>query len=307
MARRAWAALGATALAAVLAATTGAKAADMALRGSLPAYEASGPNWGGFYIGGFGGFASTNLNAESAGKKYVDRVLQGVAFVDGTAQNTAIGNVTRLDGIHRSSTSFGAFLGYQAQFEDAVVGFEIDYTRVNAGGTSSAAYGSSLYFSGSHPGIIFVPDPTTGAPVQTTVTHTFRDVVTPATTVSAQLSDYWSARVRGGWAFGRLMPYLTAGVVLARGSASMSYGSTCSRVYDMPTPLVPQSCVGARSTTAVSQSNKLAYGFTAGLGIEAMITDNIFARAEYQYVTIPSLAGVPVSLQTVRAGVGIRY
>jgi outer membrane immunogenic protein len=264
----------------------GAKAADMALRGSLPGYESTGPNWSGVYIGGFGGLGTMNMNVQNAGKNYVTNVLNGYAFADGTSQATAISNILHLQPVNASPKILGGFLGYQMQYDDAVIGFEIDYSRLvrNNGGTSSFTPPAALLFSGT----------------------AYTDSVLSTTSVTAQLHDYWTARVRAGWAFGRIMPYATFGGVIARGSTSFGYSATCTRTGTDTTSGSTQ-CVGGSGLITASQSNRLGFGWAAGTGVEALLGDNLFLRAEYQFVNIPSLAGVPVTLHVARAGLGLKY
>ncbi|CEJ15676.1 hypothetical protein BN1110_06023 [bacterium YEK0313] len=293
MARRASAALGATALAAVLAATTGATAADMALRGSLPAYEANGPNWGGLYGGIHGGVGSANFDGNSAARSEATRRLTGLIYLGSSASNLpAAPDMIQVGAVRSSPTIFGLFAGYQAQFEDAVVGFEVDYTRVGGGrgGTRSWTQPYAVLY------------PSSG----------FTDAFSQRVSVSAYLQDYFTARLRAGWAYGRFMPYVTVGVALARGSTSISYDAGSSRIDTAPTdgvdwtrPFTP--ITGDPPLNTTSSPNATGFGFVAGGGLEALITDNIFVRGEYQYLRVPSLGGVAMTLHTVRAGVGIKY
>ena len=294
MARRASAALGATALAAVLAATTGAKAADMALRGSLPAYEASGPNWGGFYGGIHGGIGSTNFDGNSLARSEATRRLTGLNFLGSPSAGLPAGpDMIQVGAIRSSPTIFGLFVGYQAQFEDAVVGFEMDYNRVGGGGGGSKTW--------TQPYALMYPS-----------SLGFSDAFSQNVTVSARLQDYFTARLRAGWAYGRLMPYITVGVALARGSTSVTYNAGADRVdtdatdgIDWTRSFTPITAAPPLNTT--SSPNATGFGFVAGGGLEALITDNIFVRGEYQYLRVPSLGGVALTLHTVRAGVGIKY
>lgn len=263
-----------------------AHAADMALRGSLPAYEDTGPNWGGVYLGAFGGLGTMNIGTNAAAQNYITKVLNGYAFADASSQATAISNITRLNPINASPKVFGAFFGYQAQYEDAVIGVEFDYTRLSGsnGGTSTFTPPASLVINGT----------------------SYTDRITPTTSLSASLQDYWTARVRGGWAFGRVMPFITGGIALARGSTSFTYSADCVR-NGIDTNTGSTTCIGGVGTATASERDKLGFGFAVGTGVEALVTNNIFLRAEYQYLRVPSLAGVPVTLQTVRAGLGVKY
>lgn len=293
MARRAWAALGATALIAVMAASAGAKAADMGLRGSLPAYEASGPNWGGFYGGIHGGVGSANFDGNSAARSEATRRLSGLSFLGGGATNLpSATDMIQVGAIRSSPTIFGLFAGYQAQFEDAVVGFEFDYNRVGGGAGGTRSW--------TQPYAVLYPS------------TAFTDSFSQRVTVSARLQDYFTARLRAGWAYGRFMPYITVGVALARGSSAVTYDAGYERIDTAPNDGVNwtqpfTSITAPPPLNTTSSPNATGFGFVAGAGVEALITDNIFVRGEYQYLRVPSLGGVALTLHTVRAGVGIKY
>lgn len=273
-------------LAACALGTLPAQGADMALRGSMPAYEASGPNWGGIYVGAFGGVGAMNLGTNAAAKNFVTQELSGAAFADGSSQATAISNMMHLSPISASPRVFGGFIGYQAQFEDAVVGIEADYTNL------SGQRGGEVYY-------------TPPASLQIASTGAL-DSITPRVGMAAYMHDYWTIRGRAGWAIGRFMPYLTGGFALARGSSAVGYQASCSRIMT-DTTAVTTPCVGGRATTGAESTNRMGYGMVGGAGMEGLITDNIFARLEYQYLYVPAMAGVPVTLHSVRAGIAVKY
>ena len=50
----------------------------------------------------------------------------------------------------------------------------------------------------------------------------------------------------------------------------------------------------------------MLYGYTAGLGTEAMLLGNLFLRAEWEYIRFVN-AGADVNINTVRAGLGYKF
>lgn len=263
-----------------------AQGADMALRGSMPAYEPTGPNWGGVYVGAFGGVGAMNLGTNGAAQNFVNQQLSGWAFADGTSQATAISNIMLLNPVNASPRVFGGFIGYQAQFEDAVIGIEADYTNLSGprGGATVYTPPASLLISGD----------------------AYQDRITPTVGVSAYMHDYWTVRGRAGWAVGRFMPYMTAGLAIARGSSAMSYQASCTRI-GADTVSGSTTCSGGRAAVVAESTNRIGFGLVGGAGMEALITDNLFARVEYQYLRVPAMAGVPVTLHSVRAGIAVKY
>jgi outer membrane immunogenic protein len=279
------------ALAAALAATPAA-AADMSLRGSMPAFEQTGVEWGGFYAGIHAGIGSSSLDVQNAGRNAVARILNGYIYETTSSTQTGASSFVRLDPVRSTPTMFGAFVGYQAQFEDAVVGVEFDYNRVGTGGSSSFS------MPAGNPGVVY------GA--SSTGYQIYRQNVTTAAT----LHDYVTARLRAGWAYGRIMPYMTGGLALARGTVRTDYNSTLD-TCSIDTSVTPNvtTCTGPMaflSATSTSR-NAIGVGLAGGVGVDALLANNIFLRAEYQYLRVPSIAGVGVTLHTVRAGVGIKY
>lgn len=279
---------GLAALAVTLAMTTAGQTADMALRGSLPAYEDTAPNWTGVYGGVQGGIGSMTADTQAMARREAERLLNGLIYLNPPAGGVAAPTFINVDPVRGTPVMFGVFAGYQAQFEDAVIGFEFDYNRIARGGGGSRTWTQPFSVLYAQTG--------------------FTDALAQSTTVSASLTDYFTARMRAGWAYGRVMPYITAGLALARGNTSVSYQASNERIDTDATDAVNWTEPRGDIVNSTRSSNGvIGFGFALGTGVEALITNNIFLRAEYQYLRIPSMGGVPVSLHAVRAGVGIKY
>jgi opacity protein-like surface antigen len=54
-------------------------------------------------------------------------------------------------------------------------------------------------------------------------------------------------------------------------------------------------------------NNRVFFGYTAGLGIDIAVLPNVFVRAEWEYVQFKTFQDVNLHLNTVRAGVGVRF
>jgi outer membrane immunogenic protein len=291
MAARSRIVVGMAALAVSLGWMAGAEAADMALRGSMPASEAPSLDFGGAYIGGSFGIGSANLDVQTAGRNFVSRSLSGYTYETSTTQPAA-SSFIRLDPVRGTPRIFGAFVGYQAQYEDAVIGVEFDYTRVGAGGSSTFSM------------------PTSGGGMIYNSTTTGYQIYRQNASVSATLHDYVTARLRAGWAYGRFMPYLTGGLAIARGTVTSSFDASLEdcTIDTSVTPNVT-TCNGASTITSTISNNRnaIGFGFAMGTGVDVLVTNNVFLRAEYQYLRVPSIAGVAATLHTARVGVGIKY
>jgi outer membrane immunogenic protein len=162
----------------IAVATQGAaSAADMPiLRGAIrePAPACCLAVWQGFYVGGQAGYGSSTMGLEQFSPVPTSNLVW--PFLN--------------DATHRASM-FGGFAGYNAQYENVVLGFEANYMHGTFTGSSVAERID-----------------TTG--------RTFRSF--GAMTVK----DFGSLRVRGGYTMGSFMPYLFAGLGLGRADTARS-------------------------------------------------------------------------------------
>lgn len=267
-------------MALALAAAGGAQAADMPLRGSLPSYDtAPVADWGGFYIGGFYGYSNTAINTGPT----------QATFAAAQSMTLPPSTVTALQAAASSGSvtghAFGAFVGYNIQFEDVVVGIEADYTRQNAARSDSLRTPDSTGTTNS-PSIYGPPG-----------TYYIGQQVA---TARVQVSDYMTFRARAGWDLGYFMPFATAGVAIGRGTESNQY-----------TALVcPGSTPGCGSPTVASlpwQRTVTAAGLAYGAGVDIRLARYLLLRAEYQGVSFSKFGSGPVTIHTARVGAGLRF
>jgi hypothetical protein len=59
--------------------------------------------------------------------------------------------------------------------------------------------------------------------------------------------------------------------------------------------------------STVLYSVMIAYGFTAGLGVEMALLQNVFVRAEWEFIQFPNIADFRVSANSARLGVGLKF
>ena len=64
---------------------------------------------------------------------------------------------------------------------------------------------------------------------------------------------------------------------------------------------------GLIAPTAVREKDRYMYGLTAGLGMEALLTQNVFLRAEYLFTRFDSFEGTSVDINNVRVGAGLKF
>lgn len=283
--------IGATALGLSLTVAQPVSAADYpVLRGSQiedtppPPDYFSGPfNWSGFYIGGGAGVSNTEFEPGNG--------LQDIARF--AFRNTTLGNqfdmgsfVNNLPSKRDSGATYFGFAGYNMAFGDAVLGFELDYTR------SDQAYDISDFI----------------ARRMTTSDGTINDW-SMATNQGARLLDYATARLRMGWAVGRFMPFATIGGAVGRFDTTSTIRANWSfdRVNPVTGNIESGIAAGYPLTVGSTKSNVYGFGVTAGLGFDWALTDNLFLRGEYQLIRFADVEGTTTTVNTGRVAAGLKF
>lgn len=290
-----------------------AHAADLdyaELRG--PDYEPEVPviDWNGFYFGGHGGYTSASLNQNNVFQSMLAREFR----VRDIESQFNVSSYLTAPSARVGGASYGAFAGFNYQFDEAVVGIEADYTRFDRTGratndiarimTTSAGISESVYLAGVS---------------------------------STKLEDFGTIRARGGWAFGNFLPFVTAGLAIGRAEvtdqvAIQNYGYDAKTYSANLTAAVPayvynhgyasfnQNYPGNRTSPqgqvqTVPESPyvigkttvKTVAGLALGAGLEYAVTQNILLRGEYQYVQFNDFDGHKVNLNTVRGGAAVKF
>ena len=188
----------------------------------------------------------------------------------------------------KSGTSFGGFVGFNTQWEDAVVGFDLNYNR-----------GELFSFAPADP----------LSRVTSAGGNSYN--VTVSGDASMRITDYASARVRGGWVAGNFMPYATLGFALGR--ADVSRTATVSGAENPPAgyPTVAcdplAGCVPFSFTSTESKKGAFIYGWSVGGGIDMLLMKNAFLRAEFEYISFTKVYGIEAQISTARVGAGLKF
>jgi opacity protein-like surface antigen len=249
-------------LAAVMAGTAaGAQAADMPdfLRGSIPA----GPpvsNWQGFYVGGQGSYGSAVADVRPS----INADLESTFIPPATTGRYPWAPVGQAKSV---AAGYGAFAGYNSQWDDVVVGVEANYLHSNYRALTTST-GSNIDFSTTPP--------------STTATATSSALVS--------LTDFGSLRIRGGYVIGCFLPYLYGGI----GFGSQTVDRTVSA---LPGPILTPLFANTKTT--------LVYGYSAGAGVDVMLVGGLFLRAEYEYLRVTS--NIETNINSGRLGIGYKF
>jgi len=281
---------GLAALALIVLAPAGALAADMPemLRGS---YAPTYTRWEGFYFGVQGGETFGSADFSNSTQSMISYILAD------TELQSIISNWQTLPKGSTSGQSYGGFVGYNYQWNDVVLGAELNYNHMSINTGQQGSLGPILV-------------PGASLPDGSTVLYS----ATLNSAASVAINDIVTARARAGWTFDRFMPYGFAGLAVGQTDVSRFVDVT---VYKSTTPppvdgiASPQgpflSVPFPRNPQSQSQVGVIAYGFTAGLGIEVALLQNVFARAEWEFIQFPNINDFRVEMNSMRAAVGLKF
>ena len=262
-------------------AVTTAHAADMpdlpTLRGSYTdGLNTSRVNWQGFYFGGQGGYGSSDENFSGSNANMLAALLDHNVIQEMQVSQWNLG----LGKQSSRSSAYGAFTGYNWQWDDVVVGLEASYVHGKFGGTFTAS-----------------KELVSGAALSDSFFHDVR----VDSSASIAISDMATFRARAAYAWGCFLPYAFGGFAL--GKADISHSVT---VHDAVSPTIsgPFTSLATLSATDAVH-NHLVYGYTGGLGVDVNLVGGLFMRAEWEYVRFTST--VDTSINTVRAGLGYKF
>ncbi|HVY00158.1 MAG TPA: outer membrane beta-barrel protein [Pseudorhodoplanes sp.] len=250
----------------------GAQAQDF-LRGSVIEPGPVSMNWSGVYGGGALSYSigSTNFNAQT--KPLIADILRN-SIVESEMHVSDWPVITNSSGAR--SPGFGGFIGFNTQWDEIVLGVDVNYMRTNY---ANDAAGSMTRF-------------------QTLSDNNLYDVTVTAAS-HVEIHDVVTARARAGYVYGTFLPYVTGGVALARASRATTVLVTWPDGAGTP-PAPP----GFTGTETSGRTNFLAYGYAVGGGIDMALLPNVFARAEYEYTFFSNIG---TGLNSGRVGVAVRF
>lgn len=269
----------------MIGAVQAAQAADMPdlpfLRGSFTDAPLRGiPNWQGYYIGGQAGYGSSDENFKGSNSALTASVIANTLIESEMAISQWPLQFTKQS---KHVTAYGAFAGYNSQWDDVVIGVEASYMHGKYGGASS---GGMTRFSLLSDG-------------------NFHSVASSATS-SIAIRDIGSFRARAGYAIGGFLPYMFGGFALGNADLVKSV-FVQDTVTAGPGSTTPSTFLGPRNRNVASegQYGRLIYGYTAGVGVDINLIGGLFLRAEYEYIRFTS--AVDTNINTVRGGFGYKF
>jgi opacity protein-like surface antigen len=258
----------------------GATAADLSdlpiLRGST--YDSGAPaRWDGFYAGAQAGFATSGTDFSNSTSSLVAFILRNTTIEN----ENHVSDWTTLGKVDTSGPSWGGFIGYQMQWDEAVMGFEANYNRTSLSAAASDTMRRTF-----------------------ATTDGYSNDVQVTGTSSIHITDYATARFRAGWATGNYMPYMFVGAAIGRADTSQTARVIASGFDTTGSGNPPYSTDQTKTSTRVGA---FAYGWTAGLGVEYALMQRFFVRGEYEYVAFGAFNDLNTHIQTVRGAVGVKF
>jgi opacity protein-like surface antigen len=260
------------------------------LRGSdtfVPAYPTFF-SWQGLYAGGQVGYTSAAADFSRATTPLVAFSLRNTTILQQMTpdQWQVLGNPSTGAG------AIGGFVGYNFQWDNAIIGLELNYSH------------SSLDFAA----------PSSPLTRRQTVDGLIDDV-SIAANGSLHISDFATTRARFGWSVGHFMPYGAVGVAVGRADVALA---TVVHVVETdpntpnpnpPPPTFPIPRVVGVFTfpNSTSKNGAYMYGFSGAAGLDFALTQDIFARAEYEYIQWARFFAIAPSMHNFRAGLGVHF
>lgn len=267
--------------AAMLGTVSAAHAADMPdlpiLRGGFTdGLSKSNVNWEGFYIGGQGGYGTSDMNFKGSTKTVAAHLMSGLEM----EQQQGISSWPIMGKVSVHGSGFGGFAGYNAQWEDVVYGLELSYIHGKFGGSQTDSM--SRFF---------------------TLSSGYTDGVTYEGTATMAISDMGTLRARAGYAWNAFLPYVFGGVALGQANITRT-----AHIYG--TQVNPSAAPGFTNvpfdlSATDSLNSHLIYGYSGGIGVDVMLASCLFMRAEWEYVRFSSV--IDTSINTARIGLGYKF
>src|SRR5262249_7616746 len=183
------------------------------LRGSSPFVPAppTYPRWAGVYVGAEAGFGDSHMDFSGATKQLLAFVLRELALE--SEQHVSDWKV--LGAKDSARASFGAFAGFNSQWDDVVLGFDVPCDK-------------SSFFGFAQ-----------GTPIarRTSAGGNIYDVTVDGL-ASMKIKDWGAGRIRAGYIMGDFLPYATFG--FAVGQAEVMRTANVSGQENPPNP--PETC-----------------------------------------------------------------
>ena len=188
------------------------------------------------------------------------------------------------------SYNAGGFVGFNTQWDDVVIGFELNYGHTNLTKAASDTESRSFINNGQAP-----------------QNHTYQYNITVVGSTSVQITDLWTGRFRAGWVIDGFMPYAFVGgaIGLANVFSSVTITGTRDDIVSNNPPVT--TVLDLPGTATAGQGNAPTFGYTGGLGADYMLTPAVFVRGEWEYIGFRDVKSAKVNINTFRSALAVRF
>jgi outer membrane immunogenic protein len=240
--------------------------------------------WSGFYAGGHAGYGFASMNFAGATREPIAHMLRELALEN--QQHPSQWQV--LGKTDTGGASAGFFFGYNNRWEDVILGFELNYSRVSHRADAPVSPIARITSAGGNVYLVNL----TGA-------------------ASMHITDLATVRARAGVQVENFLPYAMIGV--AAGRANLSRTATASGIENPTVPPIPCNasadppCTPFSFTEGETKNGAFLFGWSLGGGLDMMVMPNVFLRAEAEYVAFSPVWEIKANITTVRLGAGIKF
>ena len=257
------------------------------LRGAetfVPAFPAYA-RWDGFYFGGQLSYGNLGADFSGASMPLFAVPLRNLVFENEVHPE----NIPLLGAAETGTGGVGGFVGYNWQFERAIVGLEFNYIHTDLNAQAPD----------------FPIARQTGKLTNGLVYQFALDG-----SAMLRLTDIGELRARFGYSAGAFMPYATLGLASGRADVAALVSCRCIQLTpnDKPPPQFdPTQTVDFSFTNSTGKNSAYMWGYSGGAGLEWALTQNIFARADYEYIQWSSIVKINSHLNIAHLGLGVRF
>jgi outer membrane immunogenic protein len=236
-------------------------------------------DWGGFYMGGQIGVGDGHANFNGVNGRPFSGITVPNLLESQFGISQSGGTIGSADAF---GMNFGGFVGYNSQWDDVVLGLEVNYSRSSAPITTQGG-------ANSVPGVFTTTDGAQWTNLSVAANGTMN------------VTDMATFRTRAGFVMGSFLPYFMAGFALGR--ADITHTAIVSGTQ---TPLANPPA-GFTYAVTDNRSGAVVHGWSAGGGVDFMLTPNMFVRGEIEYITLSSVNGVSTALTNGRVAAAVKF
>ncbi|MDP2295178.1 MAG: outer membrane beta-barrel protein [Pseudolabrys sp.] len=252
---------------------------DHALRGS---FTSPAPvRWDGINFGVGVGVSNLNTDFGNGTSSLVAYMLRTTTIEN----ENRVSDWATMPATTTSSKQYSAFLGYNVQMQDIVLGVDLGYVRPQKLDTAAADNITRTF----------------------TTSDDFSNTVTVSASSSLKLIDYAALRGRIGYAMGQFLPYVMFGGAVGRFDYT-TQATVTAQGTDISNPPLGRPPYGPVTLSmAESKNGAITGGFLFGLGADVALTPNVFLRGEWEFVAFAPVHGIRSNLNTARVSLGMRF